>query len=260
MTCPFGTSSVSVGASNNGIGFTATTDLDITVTDFSTSVNPGGASLSPGRSASFVVTVAPSGGAYSTPIGLSCNTGTLPPGVSCTFTPDTVTPGNAPARSVLTLSTTASSFAPMAGAREPDDAPSGQPVSLPAVIFVSVLAAAAILQTVPRRADSVRRLIAVAACASRRSVTRSCACRLHLHRRSRCFRTLTFGSQTVATSAPAQLVQITNTGADPMTLTVSVSGDFSFVTTCGSTVASGAERARSRSRLRRLDRAPDPGP
>ncbi len=52
--------------------------------------------------------------------------------------------------------------------------------------------------------------------------------------------TVTFGSQTVSTSAPAQLVRVTNTGADPMTLTVTVSGDFSQVTTCGTTLDSGA--------------------
>jgi len=51
---------------------------------------------------------------------------------------------------------------------------------------------------------------------------------------------LTFGSQTVSTSAPAQLVQVTNTGADPLTLTVTTSGDFAFTTTCGSSITSGA--------------------
>src|SRR4030095_4290792 len=51
---------------------------------------------------------------------------------------------------------------------------------------------------------------------------------------------LTFGSQTVSTSAPAQLVRVSNTGADPMTLTVTISGDFSQVTTCGTTLDSGA--------------------
>jgi hypothetical protein len=51
--------------------------------------------------------------------------------------------------------------------------------------------------------------------------------------------TLNFGSQTVATSAPAQIVQVSNTGADPLTLTVTSSGDFSFVTSCGTSVASG---------------------
>jgi hypothetical protein len=50
---------------------------------------------------------------------------------------------------------------------------------------------------------------------------------------------LTFGSQTVSTTAPAQLVRISNTGADPLSLTVSVNGDFSQVTTCGSALASG---------------------
>ena len=62
MTCPFGSSTVSVGASNNGVGFASTTDLEITVTDFTTGVSPSSATLAPGGSATFGVTIAPVGG------------------------------------------------------------------------------------------------------------------------------------------------------------------------------------------------------
>jgi hypothetical protein len=80
MTCPFGPSTVSVGVSNNGVGFAATTDLDITVTDFSSDVTPSGATVSPGGSATFAVSVAPVGGPYSTRCRPVLQHGTLPPG------------------------------------------------------------------------------------------------------------------------------------------------------------------------------------
>src|SRR5262249_6620907 len=99
LTCPFGDSSADVRVSNNGIGFAAMTDLGITVTDFSTDVSPATATVRASQSATFVVTIAPQGGRYSTPIALACNSGTLPPGVTCTFSPDTVTPGSAAVRS-----------------------------------------------------------------------------------------------------------------------------------------------------------------
>jgi len=57
---------------------------------------------------------------------------------------------------------------------------------------------------------------------------------------------LTFGSQTVSTTAPPQLVYLTNTGADAMTIASIVSsGDFSAVRNCGATLAPGASCAVS---------------
>ena len=53
--------------------------------------------------------------------------------------------------------------------------------------------------------------------------------------------TLTFASQTINTTAPAQLVSLTNTGADTLNITsISTSGDFASVSNCGTTVAAGA--------------------
>ena len=241
MTCPFGASSISVGASNNGVGFAATTDLDITVTDFSTAVSPGGATLTAGQSASFVVTVAPTSGPYTTAVALACSTGTLPPGVSCSFSPDTVTPGTSAVRSVLTLSTTASSSAPPSGT-----SPGGRvdgwlrlPV-LPPTLFWAVTLAA--LLAGARRVRRFRLVlifagglctIALGQMVLRVSAAAPAAA-IAVFPGS-----LTFGSQTVSTSAPAQLVQVSNTGADPLTLSVTITGDYTFVTNCGSTLASG---------------------
>ena len=58
--------------------------------------------------------------------------------------------------------------------------------------------------------------------------------------------TVTFGTQTVNTTAPAQLVQLTNTGADVLNITsITPSGDFADVSNCGATVAPGASCAVS---------------
>jgi hypothetical protein len=53
--------------------------------------------------------------------------------------------------------------------------------------------------------------------------------------------TVTFGSQTLNTTSPAQLVSLTNTGADLLNITsITPSGDFAVVSNCGSSVAAGA--------------------
>jgi hypothetical protein len=52
---------------------------------------------------------------------------------------------------------------------------------------------------------------------------------------------LTFGSQTINTTTPPQTVFVTNIGADTLNLgSVTASGDFAEVTSCGTTLASGA--------------------
>ncbi|MCU1386216.1 MAG: hypothetical protein JWL71_4913 [Acidobacteria bacterium] len=51
---------------------------------------------------------------------------------------------------------------------------------------------------------------------------------------------LTFGAQTLNTTAPAQLVSLTNTGVDVLNVTsITTAGDFALVRNCGATVASG---------------------
>ena len=57
---------------------------------------------------------------------------------------------------------------------------------------------------------------------------------------------LTFAVQTINTTAPTQLVSLTNTGVDVLNLTsITTSGDFTSVRSCGSTVAPGASCAVS---------------
>ena len=52
---------------------------------------------------------------------------------------------------------------------------------------------------------------------------------------------LTFPAQTINTTAPPQLVSLTNIGVDPLNLTsITISGDFAFVRNCGTAVTAGA--------------------
>ena len=52
---------------------------------------------------------------------------------------------------------------------------------------------------------------------------------------------LAFGNQIINTQSPAQLVYLTNSGADTLNLAgTSVSPNFTYVTSCGATVAPGA--------------------
>jgi hypothetical protein len=77
--------------------------------DFSLSASPTSASVSPGGSASFTISVTPAGG-FNQAVTLSCASG-LPALASCSFTPASVTPNGTAATATLTVSTTAGSSA-----------------------------------------------------------------------------------------------------------------------------------------------------
>jgi Beta-propeller repeat/Abnormal spindle-like microcephaly-assoc'd, ASPM-SPD-2-Hydin len=82
-------------------------------TDFTIAALPPSAVVPAGTSASFVLTVAPVGG-FSQPVALSC--GTLPKGVTCSFSPNPVATGGATsATTTLTVATALRTFVPPAG-------------------------------------------------------------------------------------------------------------------------------------------------
>ena len=115
ITCPVGSSTISVSASNNGLSFSDAADLQIVVTDFAVDVSPSSVSLAAGQTSTHVVTVTPQGGAYNTEVTLACASGNLPPQTTCSFDPPSVVPGSAGARSTLRISTVASAPATLAG-------------------------------------------------------------------------------------------------------------------------------------------------
>jgi hypothetical protein len=241
MTCPFGTTAVSVSASNNGVSFSGTNDLSITVTDFSVDVSPSSATLAAGQSAAFVVTLTPQAGAFNSPIALSCNAASLPPGTACSFSPDTVTPGTQPVRSTMTLTTTKGAslpWGPQADWREwiapiASRGPSARNV----IIVLIAVSIAALLSRLRRRTHRyvLATGAAVVAIAAGVQLAGAMVSGIAIFPAS-----LNFGSQLISTTTPARIVSLTNVGADPLLITnISISGDFTQINSCGASLAAG---------------------
>ena len=254
MTCGFGTSSVNVAASSNSLGFSGSADLNITVTDFSVDVAPAAGSIPAGRSASFVVTVAPQGGPFRSEVTLGCANGNLPPQVACSFDPPTVTPGTTAVKSILTLSTTArATLLPLVNG--PQGLPAGPalPPWAPAVLAWPAAAATLwfALRRPGRRRAAVRGTLAFASCgvvgvavyagAVAISPVLAAAPTVGMA----VFPAgMTFPSQTVGTSTPPSLVYLTNTGDETLNIVaINTAGDFGWVSSCGSTLAVGGNCA-----------------
>ncbi len=196
ITCPAGTNTISVSASNNGLGFGPATDLQVVVTDFALDASPASATLVAGDSSTHTVTITPQNGPYNSEITLSCASGNLPPQTTCTFDPPTVTPRNRPVTSRLTVTTTARTNASAPAARPPVVAPK----------TVTPAAAGSGIAVVPT--------------------------------------SLTFPSQTVATTTPPQFVYVTNIGTGALAIaSITTGGDFTGVNNCGSSLAVGASCA-----------------
>jgi hypothetical protein len=251
MTCPVGTSSVTgVSASNNGFSFSAATDMQITVTDFSVAVSPASAAVASGRNATYVVTVSSQGGAFNSGIGLTCATGNLPPGATCSFNPATVTPGNGSVQSTLTIATTASSLAVPArwnpggrtfwnlGLRALRVSPIVTWMMLVATIWFALrrpgrrrhgMAEGSRLATACGTGSALFAVLTLLAPPA------SAASGIAVFPDS-----LTFASQIMSTAAPVQLVSITNIGADALSITsTAASGDFTSTTDCGASLSAG---------------------
>lgn len=111
--------------------------------DFAVSSSPGTASVSPGASASYAISVAPQGGVgFTDAVSLACSG--LPSEASCSFSPASVTPGSGTATSTLTISTAApSAVFPYAG-------PSG-PTWPVLALWLSLLAALALAAMLARQ-------------------------------------------------------------------------------------------------------------
>lgn len=90
------------GDANNASSASAI--LTQTVQDFALSFTPFVATVFPGTTATFTLTIAPQGGSFSAAISLSCSG--LPPLSTCTFSPATVTPNAVTATAQLAISTT----------------------------------------------------------------------------------------------------------------------------------------------------------
>jgi hypothetical protein len=107
VTCPFGTNNETLTVTNNGVTLSQAASVQITVTNFAISASPSSASVSPGRSATYTLSVNPQYGAFTNAVSLACSN--LPLRSTCSFSPSSVTPGASGATSNLTISTTAPS-------------------------------------------------------------------------------------------------------------------------------------------------------
>lgn len=120
LTCPIGSDTETVTASNGGVIVSLpTSTVQITVSDFSNTPSPTSVTISPGQTASYSITIASRFGAFTNPVSLSCSG--LPSLSQCVFSPVSVTPGSNSATSTMTISTTApSSIFPLREPRIPN--------------------------------------------------------------------------------------------------------------------------------------------
>lgn len=77
--------------------------------NFTVTASPGSASVSPGSSATFTLSVSAQNG-FSGPVSLSCSA-PANTGIACSLSPSSVTPGGAPATATLTATTTGATAA-----------------------------------------------------------------------------------------------------------------------------------------------------
>ena len=245
MTCPFGTTKVSVAASNNGVGFSAASDIQVTVTNFGVGIAPASATISAGQSVVYQVTVTPQGGAFSSSVTLGCSG--LPTGTQCTFSPPTVSPESGSAQSTLTVSTTARSSALGGGAP-------GRLVGMALMALAGLGVLAAIARRRPAR--SVATACGAVAVAIALLVTQG-ACGGGSSSGGSSSNTppgtpsavvspasLTFASQPLQTPSAAQAVTLTSTGTAALTVAaISATGDFAQTSNCGSAVGAGTSCA-----------------
>ncbi len=249
MGCPFGTSTVSVAASNNGLGFSSATTIKIAVTDFSMNAPTSTATVSAGQSATYQVAAAAQSGAFTGNVALTC-TG-LPAGASCSFSPSSLTPGTTSAASTLTITTTkGSSTGPLVRRRPRIDWRLVAIAALGGLIALGYVLARILSGVIrPRRrlASAFVALVAVAmlasqlACGSSSTTGTGSTGTTATPSVALSPSSLTFGNQNVGTSSSVQGVTLTNSGGAALSIFgVATSGDYTQLNSCGSSVAASA--------------------
>jgi hypothetical protein len=239
ISCPFGTTNVSVSASNNGSAFSPASNIQITVTNFGVAVAPSSASVDAGQTATYQVTVGSQGGAFASAVALGCSN--PPPGSTCTFNPSSVAPGSGSAQSTLTIATTARTASVFPGSNRKSGA-GGRTMPAALMIFVTFMCWSAPRSRRAAGTVPVLLLAALIACGGSKSppvsnpggssgVTTATVSPS----------SLTFNGQTVQTTSTPQTVTLANSGSAAMTISsIAPSGDFAQTNTCGTGVAAGA--------------------
>lgn len=244
LTCPFGTSSVRVSASNNGVSFSDATPLQITVTNFAVGAAPASATVVAGQSATYRVTLAAQGGAFTNAVNLSC--ADLPVGTSCGFAPASVAPGAGAVDATLTITTTARTG--LAEVRSSKfEVRSGASATF---VFGAVLAMSVSRRrrwTVLATATGVIALVLVhASCGGSNNAnpvptpTPTPTPPAGAPAAAISPPSVTFGNQAVQTTSAPQTLTLTNNGSAVLSITsITATGDFAQTNSCGSAVAAG---------------------
>jgi hypothetical protein len=244
LTCPFGTSSVRVAASNNGVSFSDATPLQITVTSFVVGASPASATVAAGQAATYRVTLSAQGGAFTNAVNLSC--ANLPVGTSCAFAPASAAPGAGAVDTTLTITTTArTGFAEVRSSKFEVRSWAGG-----LMILAVVLAAAAPLRqrwaALAPATGVVALALALASCGGSNnappivSPTPTPTPPAGSPGAAVSPASLTFGNQSVQTTSAPQTLTLTNSGSAALAITsITASGDFAQTNSCGGSVAAG---------------------
>jgi subtilase family protein/centrosomal CEP192-like protein len=248
INCPFGTSTLSVTASNNGLSFSPPANIQIVVTNFSMGISPSSTTVAAGRSATYTVTVSAQGGQFGNSVTLGCSN--LPAQTACSFNPATVTPGSTSAQSTLTISTTARSLAPLANRRPPNRllrwTPAVKPRRTPPPLAIWLAVVAVVLGSIAIGSPHQRRrrlaatagafamlaLLAIQMGCGGGSFVPPPAPSASLSPSS-----LSFATQALKTTSASQPVTLTNTGSAGLTISsISANGDFAQTNDCGASL------------------------
>jgi hypothetical protein len=109
LMCPIGNDTETLTASNGGVSTSLpTSTVQVTVSDFTTTVAQPSATVQAGQSANYTITVGSKFGAFTNAVSLACSG--LPSLTSCSFSQPSVTPGSGSATSTLTITTAAPSL------------------------------------------------------------------------------------------------------------------------------------------------------
>lgn len=252
LTCPFGTSNLSVSASNNGLSFSDPAALQVTVTNFGVGASPSSATVTAGQAATYRVTLSAQGGAFANAVNLSC--ANLPAGTACAFAPASVTPGGASADTTLTITTTARASVSQVRSSKSEVRSSKLEVGsgAGAIAVLAVILAAGVSKR--RRPIAwatatgfVALLLMPVSCGSSPSpnilpgTTPTPTPPAGAPGASVSPASLTFNNQTLQTTSGAQAITLSNTGGAALSIaSVTASGDFAQTNNCGASVAAAA--------------------
>jgi len=249
LTCPFGTSSVSVSASNNGVSFSEATPLQITVTSFGVGASPASATVAAGQAATYRVTLSAQGGAFTNAVNLSC--ANLPAGTACGFAPASLSPGAGAVDTTLTITTTARANVAQVGSSTFEVRSSASVLFIVAVVLGASASSRRRWPALASATGVVMLVLVHASCGGNNNnanpaptPTPTATPPAGAPAAAVSPSSLSFGNQAVQTTSAPQTLSLSNTGGAALAITsITASGDFAQGNSCGNSVAAGTSCA-----------------